>query len=80
MELAALHAEETAKDFSTLLADEALLNDKEWRHPRYFQPEEAAGREMRDVGGQDTGYIPGRILNSPLSTHVEKPHGSATRN
>jgi len=79
-ETASLHAAECVKDFATIRAELAAREDAEMRHPRYFQPSDHPD-EMTQVGGQQTGVVPGRILNSELK-HADgaAPHGDATRN
>ena len=66
-EAAATHRDECAKDYATLLKEDAAWEDSEARHPKYFKPvAEDALDEMTQVGGMDTGVVPGRILNSKI--------------
>jgi carbonic anhydrase/acetyltransferase-like protein (isoleucine patch superfamily) len=78
---AAVHRDECAKDYSTLLAEEAEWEDLQARHPKYFKRVDAdALDEMTSVGGMDTGVVPGRILNSKIqAADGAAPHGDATR-
>ena len=81
-EAAATHRDECAKDYATLLKEDAAWEDSEARHPKYFKPvAEDALDEMTQVGGMDTGVVPGRILNSRIhAADGAAPHGQATRN
>ena len=80
-EAAATHRDECAKDYATLLAEDAAWEDSEARHPKYFKPvAEDSLDEMTQVGGMDTGVVPGRILNSKIhAADGAAPHGDATR-
>ena len=80
-EAAATHRDECAKDYATLLKEDAAWEDSEARHPKYFKPvAEDALDEMTQVGGMDTGVVPGRILNSKIhAADGAAPHGDATR-
>eukprot|EP00559_Dactyliosolen_fragilissimus_P008702 CAMPEP_0184873112 /NCGR_PEP_ID=MMETSP0580-20130426/41659_1 /TAXON_ID=1118495 /ORGANISM="Dactyliosolen fragilissimus" /LENGTH=277 /DNA_ID=CAMNT_0027375977 /DNA_START=580 /DNA_END=1413 /DNA_ORIENTATION=- len=64
-ELATLHANECAKDFTQVVADEESYQDKLKRDPDYWQPEDA---QVEDIQGQGS---PGRIFDSTLS-HPEE--------
>ena len=61
-EAAATHRDECAKDYATLLKEDAAWEDSEARHPKYFKPvAEDALDEMTQVGGMDTGVVPGCV-------------------
>jgi len=66
VDLGAKYALECAKSYEELIADDAADEDKAMRHPRYFQPLDGDD-EYTSVGGQDTGIVPGRIMNNAIS-------------
>lgn len=69
MLLAAVHAEESAKDWKTIEEDEYNYEQLKGRSEYYYQrltPEELSER----LGEIENHQVPGRVLDSPVSGHV----------